>query len=108
VLCTGIAAKPYIPPIEGLQDFRGICQHAGLWPQKGVDFKGKRVGVLGTRARGVQVIEEVYQDVAELTVFQRTPNLALPMRQRKLDDGTNQRMKETFSERLPPVTPVSS
>jgi cation diffusion facilitator CzcD-associated flavoprotein CzcO len=62
--------------------------------------KGKRVGVIGTGASGVQVIQEVYRDIAELTVFQRTPNLALPMRQRKLDDETNRRMKETFPERF--------
>jgi hypothetical protein len=98
VLCTGLSAKPYIPPFEGLKDFRGICHHTGLWPQEGVDFKGKRVGVIGTGASGVQVIQEVYEDVAELTVFQRTPNLALPMRQRKLDDETKRRMKETFPE----------
>jgi cation diffusion facilitator CzcD-associated flavoprotein CzcO len=100
VLCTGLAAKPYIPRIEGLTDFRGIFHHTGQWPQEGVDFKGKRVGVIGTGASGVQVIQEVYRDVAELTVFQRTPNLALPMRQRKLDDETNRRMKETVPERF--------
>ncbi len=100
VLCTGLSAIPYIPAIGGLKDFRGICHHTGLWPQEGVDFKGKRVGVIGTGASGVQVIQEVYRDAAELTVFQRTPNLALPMRQRKLDDETNRRMKETFPERF--------
>ena len=51
-----------------------------------MNFKDKRVGVIGTGASGVQVIQEIYQEVAELTVFQRTPNLALPMRQRKLDE----------------------
>jgi cyclohexanone monooxygenase len=100
VLCTGLAAKPYIPPMRALEDFRGICHHTGLWPQEGVDFKGKRVGVIGTGASGVQVIQELYRDVAQLTVFQRTPNLALPMRQRKLDNETNRRMKETFPERF--------
>ena len=100
VLCTGLAAKPYIPPMKALEDFRGICHHTGLWPQQGVDFKGKRVGVIGTGASGVQVIQELYRDVAQLTVFQCTPNLALPMRQRKLDDETNRRMKETFPERF--------
>ncbi len=43
---------------------------------------------------------KVYRGVAELTVFQRTPNLALPMRQRKLDDEAKRRMKETFPERF--------
>ena len=100
VLCTGLSSKPYIPAIPGLKDFHGICHHTSLWPQEGVDFKGKRVGVIGTGASGVQVIQEVYQDVAALTVFQRTPNLALPMRQRMLDDETNRRMKESFPERF--------
>jgi len=100
VLCTGLSAKPYIPAIAGLKDFRGVCHHTSLWPQDGVDFAGKRVGVIGTGASGVQVIQEVYRDVAELTVFQRTPNLALPMRQRKRDDATSRRMKETFPERF--------
>src|SRR6516162_8894497 len=100
VLCTGLAAKPYIPRIAGLSDFRGICHHTGLWPQDGVHFKGKRVGVVGTGASGVQVIQEVYQHVAELTVFQRTPNLALPMRQRQLDDVTTARINEPLHELL--------
>jgi cation diffusion facilitator CzcD-associated flavoprotein CzcO len=100
VLCTGLAAKPYIPSLAGLKDFHGVCHHTGLWPQEGVQFKGKRVGVIGTGASGVQVIQESYRDVAELTVFQRTPNLALPMRQQKLDDETKWRMKESFPERF--------
>src|SRR4029077_9762399 len=68
--------------------------------RKASTSRGKRVGVMGTGASGVQVIQELYQDVAELTVFQRTPNLALPMRQRRLDDETKRRMKETFPERF--------
>ncbi len=35
---------------------------------------------------------------AHLTVFQRTPNLALPMRQRKLDDDTIRHMKEGYPQ----------
>jgi cyclohexanone monooxygenase len=35
VLCTGLSAKPYIPAIAGLKDFRGICHHTSLWPQEG-------------------------------------------------------------------------
>ena len=50
------------------------------------------------RFPGVQVIQEFYRDVAELTVFQRTPNLALPMQQRQLGEETKRRMKEAFPE----------
>jgi cation diffusion facilitator CzcD-associated flavoprotein CzcO len=49
---------------------------------------GKRVGwVIGTGASGMQVAQEAAV-ATHLTVFQRTPNLALPMRQTKPDDDT--------------------
>jgi cation diffusion facilitator CzcD-associated flavoprotein CzcO len=52
--------------------------------------------VIGTGAGGVQVAQEAAGVAAHLTVFQRTPNLALPMRQRKLDDDTICRVKEGY------------
>ena len=45
VLCTGLSAKPYIPAIAGLNDFRGICHHTSLWPQEGMNrSEERRVG----------------------------------------------------------------
>jgi cation diffusion facilitator CzcD-associated flavoprotein CzcO len=96
VLCTGLGSKPYIPELPGLSDFAGERHHTALWPQQGLDLAGKRVGVVGTGASGVQVAQEAAAVAAHLTVFQRTPNLALPMRQRKLDDDTIRRMKESY------------
>jgi cyclohexanone monooxygenase len=96
VLCTGLGSKPYIPELPGLSDFAGERHHTALWPQQGLDMAGKRVGVIGTGASGVQVAQEAAGVAAHLTVFQRTPNLALPMRQRKLDDHTIRRMKEDY------------
>jgi cation diffusion facilitator CzcD-associated flavoprotein CzcO len=96
VLCTGLGSKPYIPELPGLSDFAGERHHTALWPQQGLDLAGKRVGVVGTGASGVQVAQEAAAVAAHLTVFQRTPNLALPMRQKKLDDDTIHRMKETY------------
>jgi cyclohexanone monooxygenase len=84
VLCTGFAAKPYVPDVPGLEDFRGECHHTARWPQDGLDLTGLRVGVLGTGASGVQVIQEAALVAESVTVFQRTPMLALPMRQRAL------------------------
>jgi cation diffusion facilitator CzcD-associated flavoprotein CzcO len=96
VLCTGLGSKPYIPDLPGLGDFAGERHHTALWPQQGLDLAGKRVGVIGTGASGVQVAQEAAGVAAHLTVFQRTPNLALPMRQRTLDDDTIRRMKEDY------------
>jgi cyclohexanone monooxygenase len=96
VLCTGFGSKPYVPYLPGLNDFAGERYHTALWPQQGLDMAGKRVGVIGTGASGVQVAQEAAGVAAHLTVFQRTPNTALPMRQTKLDDDKIRRMKEDY------------
>jgi cation diffusion facilitator CzcD-associated flavoprotein CzcO len=96
VLCTGLSAKPYVPDLPGLGNFAGERHHTAQWPQQGLDLAGKRVGIIGTGASGVQVAQEAAAVAAHLTVFQRTPNLALPMRQRKLDADTIRRMKEGY------------
>ncbi|RDB15964.1 Baeyer-Villiger monooxygenase [Hypsizygus marmoreus] len=94
ILCTGFASKPLYPDYKGLDTFKGIIHHTYGWPQEGVEWAGKRVGVIGTGASGVQVIQECGPDVAHLTVFQRTPNLALPMVQHKVSEKTQTKMKE--------------
>ncbi|KAG5643364.1 hypothetical protein DXG03_001012 [Asterophora parasitica] len=93
VLCTGIGSKPLSPDIKGLDTFQGATHHTALWPQGGFDLAGKRVGVIGTGASGVQLIQETAPVASHLTVFQRTPNFALPMRQKKIDSATQTRMK---------------
>jgi cyclohexanone monooxygenase len=96
IACTGFAAKAYIPALPGLEDFAGPCFHTAHWPQEGLDMTGKRVGVVGTGASGVQVIQEAGKCAAHLTVFQRTPNMALPMRQAPLDEATQRTMKASY------------
>jgi cyclohexanone monooxygenase len=98
VLCTGIGSKPHQPDFAGLPDFAGAVYHTANWPQGGVDLAGKRIGVIGTGASGVQVIQEIGPIAAQLTVFQRTPNMALPMRQRKLDDAAKRALKVGLEE----------
>ena len=98
ITCTGFAAKAYVPDFPGIDDFKGPCYHTGHWPQEGLDMSGQRIGVIGTGASGVQVIQEAGKVASQLTVFQRTPNLALPMQQRLLDEATQQQMKGHYPE----------
>jgi cation diffusion facilitator CzcD-associated flavoprotein CzcO len=100
ILCTGFAAKAYTPDFKGMETFKGECHHSGHWPQEGVDFHGKRVGVIGTGASGVQIIQEAGKVVSQLTVFQRTPILALPMRQRQLDETDQHEIVATYEDQL--------
>jgi cyclohexanone monooxygenase len=98
VLALGFATEPFVPNLPGLGAFNGPCHHTARWPQEGVDLTGRRVGVVGTGASGVQVVQEAARVAAELTVFQRTPNLALPMGQRRLSRQEQDEAKRTFPE----------
>lgn len=100
----GFASKIYIPPLNGLENFQGFTCHTAKWPEQPTNFTGKRVGVIGTGATGVQVIQELGPDVKSLVVFQRSPNCAMPMRQKRWTAGSKdksaypemyQRMKTT-------------
>ena len=96
--CTGFAAKAHIPDFVGLDRFAGPCHHTGHWPQEGLELTGQRVGVIGTGASGVQVIQEAGRVAAHLTVFQRTPMMALAMQQRRLEDREQQIAKQDYAE----------
>ncbi|KAJ3876817.1 hypothetical protein F5051DRAFT_453512 [Lentinula edodes] len=88
-------SKPLIPDIKNLSAFEGPCFHTSRWPREGLDLTGKRVAVIGTGSSGIQVIEHIASQVRHLTVFQRTPNLALPLSQSHFPDEDQAKMKET-------------
>jgi cation diffusion facilitator CzcD-associated flavoprotein CzcO len=92
--CIGFASKRYTPPFPGLGNFRGDIYHTAVWPQHGVNLKGKRVAEVGTGASGIQVIQEIGDSVKELTVYLRTPNMCLPMHQRPLDPKEEEEKKK--------------
>jgi len=96
--CLGFASKAYVPDIKGLSTFEGECHHTARWPQDGLNFDGKRVGVVGTGASGVQVVQEARRSASRLAVFQRTPNIALPMQQKYFDEQGYAEWKKDFPE----------
>ena len=80
------------PDIAGIDDFTGQIVHTGKWPEQGVDFTGKRVGVIGTGSSGIQAIPIIAEQAGHLTVFQRTPQYSIPagnrpVYQSELDDA---------------------
>ena len=40
--CLGFASKHYRPPFPGLGNFAGQMYHTALWPQYGVNLRGKK------------------------------------------------------------------
>jgi len=75
----GVLSIPTIPRYEGLRDFEGEAFHTYWWPKDPVPLQGRRVGVIGTGATGIQVIAEIADKVEELFVFQRRPNWSTPL-----------------------------
>lgn len=94
IYCTGLNAQAWMPNFEGMDTYKGFMCHTSFWPQQGLDVKGKRVGIIGTGASGVQTIQEIGPQVDHLTVFQRTPNTALRMDQLHYDKDFNDTMKD--------------
>lgn len=66
VACTGFAAKRHFPDWKGFDSFRGEMYHSSFWPKEGVNVEGKKVGVVGTGATGVQIVQEWAKEVGEV------------------------------------------
>jgi len=98
VAASGILAAPLVPDYAGFGDFKGTVFHTSRWPSEGVDFKGKRVAVIGVGSTGIQVAQTVAPEVAQLTVFQRTPNWATPLNNYQFSDARKMEVKEKSDE----------
>ena len=98
VSATGVLSVPYWPSIPGRERYQGEAYHTGQWPKEPVDFAGKRVAVIGTGASAVQLIPEVAKEVAELVVYQRTPNWNSPLNNGKITDEEQAEIKATYDE----------
>lgn len=98
VSATGILSAPNYPSEPGLHKLKCEVYHTATWPREPVDFTGKRVAVIGTGASGVQVIPIVAKSAEHLTVFQRTPNWAVPLRNKPLSDDEFAEIQAKYPE----------
>lgn len=85
IMATGCLSVPQLPDIDGLDDFERERYQASHWPKAGVDFTGKRVGVIGTGSSAIQAIPVMAEQAVELTVLQRSPNFSVPAQNGPLD-----------------------
>ncbi len=80
IMATGCLSSPKQPEIDGVSAFNGEIYFTNRWPRAEVKLAGKHVAVIGTGSSGIQAIPLIAEQAAHLTVFQRTPNFALPAR----------------------------
>ncbi|MEW2263276.1 flavin-containing monooxygenase [Streptomyces sp. NPDC047853] len=83
ITATGTLSELKLPGIPGIEKFEGHTFHTSRWdygytggtPDGGLTgLAGKRVGVVGTGATGVQVVPKLAEDAGHVYVFQRTPS----------------------------------
>lgn len=77
ISAVGQLNRPKLPDILGMETFKGPSFHSAQWDHS-VDLAGKRVAVIGTGASAAQFVPEIAKEVAELSVFQRTPAWFFP------------------------------
>ncbi len=97
VMATGCLSVPQLPDIAGVDDFQGERYQASLWPD-GVDFTGKRVGLIGTGSSGIQAVPVIAAQAEQLYVFQRTPNFSVPAENDPLDPEWVERFKQHYRD----------
>jgi len=103
VTCCGMLSAPHVS-FPGQETFKGELFHTARWPKGPIELAGKRVGVVGNGATGIQVIQSIAGEVGHLKVFIRTPQYIIPMKNPKWDATDAEAYKSKFkflTERLP-------
>jgi cation diffusion facilitator CzcD-associated flavoprotein CzcO len=81
VSAVGALSEPSLPDIKGIETFGGDIFHSARWNHD-AQLKGKRVALIGTGASAIQIGPAIADDVAHLTVFQRTAPWVMPRHDR--------------------------
>ena len=98
VTCCGMLSAPMDNLFPGQDSFKGQIFHTANWPHEPVELAGKRVGVVGIGATGIQVIQTIASEVDQLKVFVRTPQYVLPMKSPKYSKEDAEAYKARFKE----------
>jgi cation diffusion facilitator CzcD-associated flavoprotein CzcO len=98
ITALGLLSAHTPPRVEGRDTFKGEAYHTARWPHHPVSFEGKRVGVIGTGATGIQVIQTIAPWVKQLTVFQRNPNYVVPLFNGPITDEEQKDIKSRYAE----------
>ena len=72
--CTGYYNydEGYTPDYNGIENYEGEIIHPQHWPEN-LDYKNKRVVVIGSGATAVTIVPEMADETSEITMLQRSP-----------------------------------
>tara|TARA_R110001606_G_scaffold53551_1_gene132109 strand:- start:70 stop:1575 length:1506 start_codon:yes stop_codon:yes gene_type:complete len=80
-MCQGYYdhSKGFTPEWEGMDEFKGQIVHPQTWPED-LDYKDKRVIVIGSGATAATVVPAIAADCKHVTLLQRSPTYFIPGR----------------------------
>ena len=80
-MCQGYYrhAEGYTPEWPGMESYKGRIVHPQTWPED-LDYKGKKVIVIGSGATTATVVPAIARDCEHVTVVQRSPTYFIPAR----------------------------
>lgn len=78
-MCAGYYrhAEGYTPDWEGMGEYQGRIVHPQTWPDD-LDYRGKRVIVIGSGATAATLIPAMADDCEHVTMLQRSPTYFYP------------------------------
>jgi cation diffusion facilitator CzcD-associated flavoprotein CzcO len=78
--CTGYYRydEGYTPEFEGRERFQGQIVHPQHWPED-LDYRGKRVVVIGSGATAVTLIPAMAPEAEHITMLQRSPGYVVTL-----------------------------
>ena len=77
-MCSGYYSykQGFTPEFDGIQNFNCRVVHPQFWPQD-LDYRNKRVVVIGSGATAMTLVPAMAKDVAKITMLQRSPTYVI-------------------------------
>jgi len=98
VTCLGPLSTKSVPNIKGMDDFGGESFPTYDWPDDPFELEGRKVGIVGPGATGIQIIPQIANKVEQLTVFQRHPNWSIPLNNAPISETEMADIRNRFEE----------
>jgi monooxygenase len=97
-MCSGYYNyhEVYDPGFAGKNRFQGRIVHPQFWPED-LDYKGKKVVVIGSGATAVTIVPEMAKDAAHVVMLQRSPTY---MVSRPSEDGIANFLRKVLPSKL--------
>jgi monooxygenase len=97
-MCSGYYdyAAGYTPEFPGIERFKGRIVHPQSWTED-IDYKGKKVVVIGSGATAVTLVPAMAPEAAHVTMLQRSPTYVVA---RPAEDSIANRLRRRLPIRL--------